>query len=283
MAAIARRAHGVVTRPELLAAGISASGIKRYVTNGLLITQFPGVYRVGHTAPSIEASFMAAVKACGETAFLRNRAAGYLLGLLKRPPPRPEVWTVTERRIKGIDTRRSRRKRNIVRVKGIPVTSVAETLVDLAAVLTEEELARACHEAGVRYRTTPRQVDAVLPRNAPGGAKLRAVMRGDTNVTLSQLEREFLKLLRNARIPLPKTNKIAGGKRVDCRWPDQRLTVELDSYRFHNSRYAWEQDRERERQARKRGDEFRRYTWRDITEGAASVIRDFAPIRAAGP
>jgi hypothetical protein len=55
---------------------------------------------------------------------------------------------------------------------------------------------------------------------------------------------------------------------VDCRWPERRLTVELDSYRFHNSRHAWEEDRRRERQARARGDEHRRYTWADVTEGS---------------
>jgi hypothetical protein len=277
MAAIASGAHGVVTRPELLAAGISASGIKRYVTKGWLIRQYPGVYRVGHTAPSIEASFIAAVKACGEGAFLRARAGGYLLGLVKRPPPRPEVWTPTERRIDGIEIRRSRRPRRVVKVKGIPVTSVPETLVDLAAVLDEGDLARACHEAGVLYKTTPRQVEAVLPRNAPGSRKLRAVMRGDVHVTLSKLERAFLKLLRDAGLPLPITNKVAGSKRVDCRWPELHLTVELDSYHFHNSRYSWEQDRERRRQARARGDEFRTYTWQDITEDPQSIIRDFAP------
>src|SRR4051812_13901200 len=277
IAEMARRAHGVITRSELLAIGASEAGIKRRVRRGGLITQYPGVYRVGHAAPSIDASFTAAVKACGEGAFLRGRAGGYLLGLVKRPPPRPEVWAPTERRVEGIETRRSRRARNVIKVRGIPVTSVPETLVDLAAVLTEEELARACHEAGVRYRTTPRQVEAVLPRNAPGAAKLRAIMSGDAHVTLSQLERAFLKLLRGAGLPLPETNKVAGSKRVDCRWPDRKLTVELDSYRFHNSRYSWEQDRERERQARARGDEFRRYTWRDITEDGASVISDFAP------
>jgi hypothetical protein len=178
----------VVTRRELLEAGVTDKEIRARRESGLLIPQYPGVYRVGHAAPSIEASFVAAVRACGEGAFLYARAGGCLLGLLKRPPPRPEVITRTERRIKGIDTRRSRRRRKVIKVKGIPVTSVPETLVDLAAVLTEDEVARACHEAGVRYRTTPRQVEAVLPRNAPGAAKLRAVMRGDTHVTLSQLE-----------------------------------------------------------------------------------------------
>src|SRR2546423_91632 len=111
LAAIAGRAHGIVTRREALRAGVSKTEIHRRVKKGLLITQYPGVYRVGHAAPSVEASFTAAVKACGEGAFLRGRAGGYLLGLVKRPPPRPEVWAPTERRIEGIEIRRARRMR----------------------------------------------------------------------------------------------------------------------------------------------------------------------------
>jgi Transcriptional regulator, AbiEi antitoxin len=278
LAAIAGRAYGIVTRREMLRAGISGKEIRRRRERGQLITKYPGVYRVGHAAPSVEASFVAAVKACGEEAVLERRAAGYLLGLVKKPPQHPEVSAPTERRIKRIRTRRRRLDpKQVTKVKGIPVTTVPQTLVDLAAVLSDEELARACHEAGVRYRTTPRQVEALLAHNTPGAGRLRAVMSGDVHVTLSQLERAFLKLLREAGLPLPQINKVSGSKRVDCRWPELKLTVELDSYRFHNSRYAWEQDRERERQARARGDELRRYTWFDITETPAAVIRDFAP------
>jgi hypothetical protein len=85
-------------------------------------------------------------------------------------------------------------------------------------------------------------------------------------VTLSELERAFLRRLKVAGLPLPQTNKPARGRRVDCRWPDRRLTVELDSYRYHHSRHAWEEDRRREREARARGDEFRRYTYGDVVE-----------------
>ena len=266
----------------MLGAGITQKEIRRRREKGLLIPQHRGVYRVGHAAPSVEASFVAAVKACGEGAALERRAAACLLSLVKKPPPRPEVTAPTERRVKGVKTRRRRLDPNqVTKVRGIPVTTVPQTLVDIAPHLTLDELARACHEAGVRYKTTPRQVEAVLPRNAPGSRKLRAVMHGDAHVTLSQLERAFLKLLRDAGLPLPQTNKVAGSKRVDCRWPELKLTVELDSYRFHNSRYSWEQDRKRERQARDRGDELRRYTWADITEDPESVIRDFGPISAA--
>jgi len=93
-------------------------------------------------------------------------------------------------------------------------------------------------------------------------------------VTLSKLERRFLALLREERLPLPRTNKPAGGRRVDCRWPDYRLTVELDGYRFHQSRYAWEQDRRREREARARGDEFRRYTYGDVFEHPQLMLNE---------
>jgi very-short-patch-repair endonuclease len=154
---------------------------------------------------------------------------------------------------------------------------VPRTLVDLAAVLCLDDLVRACHEAQVRYRTTPAHVEAVLSRrpNAPGVAKLRAVMRGEMPVTLSKLEARFLVRLREARLLLPpETNRPAGGYRVDCRWPEQRLTVELDSYRYHHSRHAWEQDRRREREARARGDEFRRYAYGDVYEEPRFMVAE---------
>jgi very-short-patch-repair endonuclease len=95
---------------------------------------------------------------------------------------------------------------------------------------------------------------------------------------LSKLERRFLELLREADLPLPQTNRPAGGRRVDCRWPKQRLTVELDSYRFHQSRHAWEQDRRREREARACGDEFRRYTYGDVLEHPRLMLRELGQL-----
>ena len=266
----------------MLAVGVSKEEIRHRLHVGSLIREYKGVYRVGHRAPSVEARYLAAVLACGEGALLCGLAAGHLLRLVKGKPPPPEVMTLTERRIEGIETRRCRRMdpRDRTVYRGIPVTTVPRTVVDLAAVLVPDGLARACHEAGVLYRTTPRQVEALLARlpNAPGRANLREVLRGGVHVTLSKLERVFLSLLRGARLPLPKTNRPAGTKRVDCRWPEHRLTVELDSYRFHNSRYAWEQDRRREREARIRGDEFRRFTYGDITEDPDYVLGELRPL-----
>jgi hypothetical protein len=128
----------------------------------------------------------------------------------------------------------------------------------------------------VRHQTTPAQVEQVLARrpSTPAAANLRAVLSGEAHVTLSKLEERFLALLREHGLPLPQTNRPAGGRRVDCRWPDHHLTVELDSYRYHGSRHAWEHDRRREREAYARGEEFRRYTYGDVYEDSRLMLAE---------
>ena len=116
---------------------------------------------------------------------------------------------------------------------------------------------------------------------SPGARKLRRIIHGDVHVTLSTLEARFLELLQAEALQLPITNRPAGGRRVDCRWPEHRLTVELDGYRFHNSRYSWEQDRRREREARARGDEFRRYTYADVTEHPRLMLEELRSVLRA--
>jgi hypothetical protein len=165
--------------------------------------------------------------------------------------------------------------------RDIPITTVSRTLVDLAATLPLTDLAGACHEAGVKYGTTPRQVDEVLARhpNVSGAGKLRAVLHGKAAVTQSALERRFLERLDEHDLPRPdETNRVAGTFRVDCRWKEPPLTVELDSYRFHNSRQSWERDHRREREARRREDDFRRYTYGDVYEDPADMVRELRSI-----
>lgn len=290
VARLARRSHGVVTRAELSAARVTPAEIAARVRTGALLREHRGVYRVGHRAPNREATYLAAVRACGDGALLSGRAAAHLHGLLRGAPPLPEVTTPTERRVPGVVTRRARRGEraaplDALVVHGIPVTSVPRTLVDLAAALPQAALARACHEAGVLHRTTPAEVEAVLVRrpSSPGAAKLRAIIHGDVRVTASVLERRFLRLLRDAGLPLPQTNRLAGGRRVDCRWPEARLTVELDGYRFHASRHAWEQDRRRERAAHARGDAHRRYTYADVVEDPRAMMRELRDLLGERP
>jgi very-short-patch-repair endonuclease len=279
IARLAYAAHGVVTRSQLLRAGVSPDEIRHRLHSGALLREHRGVYRVGHRAPSVEARYLAAVWACGRDAVLSGRAAGHLLGILATPPYMPEVTGPTERRIPGIITHRSRKPEGTI-WRGIPVTTPARTLVDLSSVLAVEALARACHEASIKHGTTPNEVEAALARrsNARGAAELRRVLRGDERVSLSALERRFLALLQEAGLPLPVTNRPAGGRYVDCRWVERRLTVELDGYRYHSSRYAWEQDRRREREAFARGDDFRRYTYGDVFERPRPMLAELQAV-----
>jgi very-short-patch-repair endonuclease len=279
LARIAGRAHGVTTRAELLAAGVSRSEIEHRLRTGSLSAVFRGVYRVGHKAPSLEARYIAAVKAGGKGAVLSGLAAAHLFGLMKGSAPPPEVTAPTPRRAKGLKARRRRLDEADKTVwRGIPVTTVPRTLVDLSSLLSLDELARAFHEASVRYRITPDQAEAAIKGPVPGAEKLRRVLRGDAHIMLSELETRFLKLLRDHGLPMPETNRPAGGRYVDCRWPDHKLTVELDSYRYHNTRHAWERDRRREREAYARGDQFRRFTYGDVTERPQSVLAELRPL-----
>jgi hypothetical protein len=83
LARIASHSHGVVSRAQLLRAGVTVDEIRHRLRTGALLTDYRGVYRVGHRAPSREARYLAAVRACGEGALLSGLAAAHLLGLLK--------------------------------------------------------------------------------------------------------------------------------------------------------------------------------------------------------
>ena len=277
MAAIATRAYGVATRAELSRSGLSKHQIDARVASGALIPVHRGVFRVGHRAPNTDASYLAAVRACGDAACLGGLAATWRYGLVRGQPPPPEVIAPTERQVPGVICRRARGW-PARPVHGIPTLNVPAALVDVAGRLDIDELARACHEAGVRYRTTPRQVENVLALrpNSDGAARLRTIMSGEARVSLSRLESRFLKRVRDIRRPLPETNRPAESYRVDCRWPEHHLTVELDGFRFHNSRYTWERDRRREREAYARGDDFRRYTWGDVAEDPAAMLNELS-------
>jgi very-short-patch-repair endonuclease len=259
---------------------MSAAAIGRAIGRGLLHQEFPGVYRVGHRAPSTPARYAAAVLACGEGAVLGEHAAAHLLALTRGAAPTPHVLARVKRRIPGIVVRRARAldPADVRLREGIPCTTVARTLVDLAGALSLDALTRAHHEAWIRYRLRPETVEEVLDRRrtARGATILRAVVRGDEPVLLSRLEKGFRAFLVEHGFPRPMINRPLGAKYIDCRWAEHRLTVELDSYRFHATRRGWEEDQQRFRDARARGEEFRRFTWRDVFEDRTHMLGELS-------
>ena len=276
MARIAGGQHGVITRTQLLEIGVSSAGVGRRVANGVVFREYPTVYRVGHRAPSVPARYAAAVLACGDGAALAGPAAAHLYGLLRGDPPAPEVVTPAHRRVRGVIVHRARTldRRDVRTWQGIRVTTIARTLVDLAATLSLDALARTHHEARIRFHVAPAAIEAVIARrpNATGIGGLRAVVHGDTpscsaawNVASAASCASTASRYRSPTARRARTSSTAAG-------PDHRLTVELDSFRFHNSRAVWEQDRQREREARARGDRHRRFTWRDVFEDRTYLL-----------
>jgi hypothetical protein len=105
-------------------------------------------------------------------------------------------------------------------------------------------------------------------------------MGGEVRLYLSELEKGFAKALRTAGIEPPETNLKVDEHYVDCRWPG-RLTAELDSFRFHNTRHSWEQGHRRRRAARNRGEKFRQYTWTDVFDDRQPMLAEIRSLLAS--
>ncbi|MEA2142834.1 MAG: hypothetical protein QOI64_1264 [Solirubrobacteraceae bacterium] len=273
-AQLASDQHGRVTRRQLLAHGIDAEQVKRWLEDGRLQAVQRGVYAVGHRAPSMLADYTAAVLAGGGGAKLSHAPGAHVFKLTraKRPPP-PEITvpTLAHRRRPGIVIHRVAflHPRDTTIRDGIPITSVPRILLDLAPRLAPRDLTRACHEAWVHHRTTPAHVEACIARNPgkKGAAKLRRALGAD--VTLSELEDAFLALLSRHGLPLPRTNIDRHGDKVDCYWPEYDLTVELVSYRFHATRAGFERDT-----ARRRRSQHVAFTYGDVVEAGDATIAE---------
>ena len=204
---------GVFSIAELRSFGLSKQGVMRRVRAGRLHRRYPGVYAVGYPADLPEARYLAAVKACGPGALLSFRAAGWLWGFLEGGEPRPEVTVEGKgkRRIPGIVIHRSLplHPRDRARHRGVPITSAARTIVDLAAILDEPTLRQAVRRAqGLRHVSVPlllRTLHRLGPRR--GTATLRTILATGPAPTKSVLEDVVLDLLLAAGFEHPDVNQ----------------------------------------------------------------------------
>jgi hypothetical protein len=242
VATVADGQHGRITREQLRGTGITDEQVKRWLGNGRLRRVHQGVYALGHMAPSTLGDYMAAVLAGGDDAALSHRPAAYLARVIRGAPPAPEITIPRTacRRRPGITIHRTdlNHRTDVFEIDGIRLTSVPRILLDLAPILPPVELTAACHEAWVHHRTRPHHIEACIARypHKPGIAKLREAL--GANVTLSELERAFLRLLARHELPRPRTNVDRAGDKVDCYWPDLDVTIELLSYGYHATRSA---------------------------------------------
>jgi very-short-patch-repair endonuclease len=280
LAALAARQHGVVSLAQLLDLGFGPHGIAERIRTGRLHRIQRGVYAISPARLRREGYWLAAVLACGPGAVLSHRDAAALWELRPSAGAKVDV-TVSTRfgRVKrrGIRVHRSGRltREETVARDGVPVTTVARTLLDLADVLPDQGLKRAIDEAEYRGRFDLISLSAVVENN-PGrrGAKVLALARQPPQRTRSDLEQDFLAFCRRHRLPRPTVGAAIAGYEADFVWPEARLIVETDGLAAHRTRRAFEDDRTRDRRTLRAGYHTIRLTDRALRHDQQEVARD---------
>ncbi len=249
IAAIAQGQRGRVSRRQLLAAGLSRGVIDRLVHRQLLFPMQRGVFAVGHPGPVELGEATAALLAAGLGAVLSHHTAAALWDIRPMDSGDGQIHvTVPEAsrtRAAGFRLHRARSliNKDIQVREGLPVTSPARTLLDLAPLLAPRQLELAFDRALVARIIRAQELAELLRRakgqnGTPALAALLRRQHGST-VTRSQAEELFLELLRSARLPTAprqcQASRLRGRLPVDRaarRRGDRRLPVPLDSSRF---------------------------------------------------
>lgn len=294
--AIADRARdqlGVLTRDQLGAAGLDRRSISRRVAAGLLVPVGTRTLRLGAHPRSMEAEVLAACLDVDGVA--SHRTAAWLHGLLGAPGPIIDV-TVAKGRSSGSHGRPARWRvhtstnipvDDVVAVGAIPTTSVARTLLGLAALRPDEvtdcTLTSTIEDAVRRRLASDRWLwwllEARRCRGRNGVSRFEAVLaeRSRLGPTESWLERELLDVLRRAGLPLPVVQRTVRQRgafvaRVDAAYPDERIVLEALGYASHASRQALSADAARASRLTLMGLDVHQFTYDQIVRDPAWVV-----------
>jgi hypothetical protein len=242
------------------------------------------VYAVGHTRLTLEARWLAAVRACGDGALLSHRTGATSWNVMRATGGVIHVTVLRSQRPKrGIVLHQVRRlddRDRAISDDGIPVTSLARTLLDIAETESNQTLRRAWDEAE-RLRLLDVRAVAELCERSRGRRGLRPLTTLLTEMrptphTKRELEALFFDFCHAQGLSLPACNVLIEGYEVDAFWPSHQLVVELDSWEFHRGRRAFERDRERDAVLQAAGYRVVRITWRRLAHdpgGVAALIR----------
>jgi predicted transcriptional regulator of viral defense system len=292
LAELAGRQHGVVAYAQLIALGLGPTGVKRRVAKGRLHRLHRGVYAVGHANVSLDGKRLAAVFAAGPNAALSHASAAVVWGIRRGPESRIEVTTEDRGRKPPKGTRLHRTRTPLDAVvepeTGLPITTVARTLLDLADVLSQQALTRAVHEAERLRLLDLREMERTLAtaNGRRGTRKLGAALaETDPGPTRSPLEAQFADLIATSDLPPPRRNVHieAHGTliEVDNLWPEQRVVVELDGAAAHHTMRAFHADRARDLALATESYVVVRLTWRQVTRDGARTIADLRRVLSA--
>lgn len=284
IARLAERQHGVVAVWHLLDLGLGRGAIQYRVSIGRLHRVHHGVYAVGHPKLTRQGHWMAAVLAYGPDAMLSHRTAAALWGIGQ------SSWRI------DVTTSQSKRSRKAIRAHtatlhpedrathdGIPVTSVARTILDLAAQLTPDPLTRLIEESDRKQLFDLKALDRATARRprVAGVNRLNAVLKTyrGTADTRSKLEKDFRALITSAGLPEPQFNVLVAGLTVDVWWPQWKLVVELDGEPYHTNPTAFESDRIRDATLQKQDIRVLRVTGDRMDHAPAAVLADILAFR----
>jgi hypothetical protein len=287
IAALAAQQQGVVDLRDLGSLGLGPRAVHHRVAAGKLHRLHPGVYAVGHPVISVDGRRLAAVRACGAGAVLSRRSAATAWGILNGDGRRFDV--VAPGRSGGrsgsemVDLRRTRRldPADVTMLRGVPITTVGRTLLDLAGIVGPRVLQHAVHEAEVERVLDVDAVLATIERN-PGRRGVR-VLRAALGVsapdpTNSTFVTAFLGLCVAFGLPRPKLSvHVDGGDRlyeVDALFADEHVIVELDSRRVHSTARNFDSDRRRDSVLAAHGYQTLRYTWHRIRDEPAEIAAE---------
>jgi very-short-patch-repair endonuclease len=259
---LAARQHGVISRRQLLAVGLTSDQIDSRIAVGRLHRTWRGVYAVGRPALTTRGWWMAAVLTCGAGALLSHDSAAALWGIramkgdLQGQDSSPSeihlsVLGSATRSRAGLRVHRRSRMPDGDRTRrdGIPVTSPARTLIDLGTRLSKPRLERAINEADQLGLIDPETLRSAVEDHwgVDGVPALRKVLdRRTFTLTDSELERRFMGLVDRAGLPRPLTQQRVNGFRVDFFWPELGLVIETDGLRYHRTPTQQSRDRVRD-------------------------------------
>jgi Protein of unknown function (DUF559) len=281
----ARAHHDVIDLGELADLGLSPRAVQDRARQLRLYRKCHRVYAVGRPDLPPRGEWFAAVKACGEGALLSHRSAAALRDLL-RVSGAIHVTIPRRSALKhpGIHVHRSTCLTPIdqTEVDGIPCTSVPWTLLDVAATEPRHLLERACNQAEIQGILDYGAIDELLERRAgqPGVRRLRAVLQSGhvgEGIPKTVMERRFLSLCRRFGLPRPAVNQpmAVPGEQWECDfvWHRERVVVEVDGWKTHQTKRAFQEDRRRDQLLRLEGWQVVRFTWDDVTERPEHVAK----------
>jgi predicted transcriptional regulator of viral defense system len=251
IAAIAVKQNGNITRRQLLKLGLSAKAIDERIRRGRLYRVFPGVYHVGKPAVTPLERAAAAVLAGGDAA-LSHGSGMSVWGFWSRWDTPFEVTLLSgHRNPKGIRVHRIRtinRYDTTVHL-GIRVTKPARTLFDIAPRLADKTLARAVNNALHTPWLTRGQLAEQRQRHPthPAAERMLPFIVTTEEPTRSDWERAFPAFCSQWDLPEPTMGHRIGRRTVDAFWPKQKIIIELDSIQSHLNRFAFADDRDRDK------------------------------------